>query len=352
MSRRSCRSWARCMICLPAAWNDPKFHGPTEVKRQEVTLTGQVVGTSGARPVPDLPREGFLATYYYIANRVKDRKIPQLGLMLPTMGIRRNEVRDCDAEGHYQFEGLPRLRADKQEGTALLQNDMQTLAVIAYRIDPQTGAITATTDLGKQAADSPWSIDFKLDVTPIRSVVFNCEEFALTGLYDPRYLQSLGEIIPLDARRNAEPQRYSMMLGDEMLAGFVEPGTRSDLLIRYGRIGNRLVLLNSQQNGDAKGYTAQELNRSGPLSLATSGDFLSAGRSTIDRLSASGRLQRTGRWIARSGASATAHRKRPSPKTTACRWCAIPPAPGRTKRASMTPRRTWPVTSSAPRSSC
>ncbi len=193
--------------------------------------------------------------------------------MLPTIGIRRNEVRDCDAEGNYQFEGLPRLRADKQEGTALLQNDMQTLAVIAYRIDPQTGAITATTDLGKQAADSPWSIDFKLDVTPIRSVVFNCEEFALTGLYDPRYLQSLGEIVPLDARRNAEPQRFSMMLGDEMLAGFVEPGTRSDLLIRYGRIGNRLVLLNSQQNGDSKGYTAQELNQIGALSLATSGDF-------------------------------------------------------------------------------
>jgi translation initiation factor IF-2 len=32
-----------------------------------------------------LPREGFLATYYYIANKVKDRKIPQLGLLDPTI---------------------------------------------------------------------------------------------------------------------------------------------------------------------------------------------------------------------------------------------------------------------------
>src|SRR5205085_10759931 len=136
----------------------------------------------------------------------------------------------------------------------------------------------------KQSSDSKWMIDIKLDVQPMRSVVFNCEEFALTGLYDPRYLQSLGEIVPLDARRNAEPQRYCMMLGDEMGAGFVEPDSRSYLLIRYGRIGNRLILLNmsdkkgsrpfmSLENGDKKGrdpfmtgpeqgvgYTARELD--------------------------------------------------------------------------------------------
>src|SRR6185436_4562553 len=123
------------------------------------------------------------------------------------------------------------------------------------------------------AADCKWMIDIKLDVQPLRSVVFNCEEFALTGLYDPRYLQSLGEIIPLDARRNAEPQRYCMMLGDEMGAGFVEPASRSFLLIRYGRIGNRLVLLNTQSDGRELGYTPKEINELGALSLVTSRDF-------------------------------------------------------------------------------
>jgi ABC-type lipoprotein release transport system permease subunit len=252
---------------------DARFHGPAEVKRQEITLTGQVVSASGARPMPDLPREGFLATYSYIANKLKDRKIPQLGLMLPPIGIRRSEVCNCDADGYYRFEGLPRLRPDKQEGAADLQNDMQTVAVLAYKLEPKTGAIVATTDLGKQAGDLKASVDFKLDFLPVTSVVFDCEEFGLTGLYDPRYLQSLGEIIPLDARRDAEPQRYSMILGDEMLAGFVEPGSRSDLLIRYGKIGNRLVVLNSQADGKAAGYDAHELNRVGPISLATSRDF-------------------------------------------------------------------------------
>ena len=31
---------------------------------------------------------------------------------------------------------------------------------------------------------------------------------------------------------------------DEVLAGFVEPGSVNYLLFRYGRVGNRLVLLN------------------------------------------------------------------------------------------------------------
>jgi hypothetical protein len=260
------------------AQRDPKFHGPEQLKQLNVDFTGQVVSASGGRPMPDLPREGFLATYSYIATRGKDRKIPQLGLLSPVLGVRRCEVRDCDADGVYRFEGLPKLRSDKLEGPAMLQNDMQVLGVLAYRVDPNTGAITGTTDLGKQADNIKWSIDIKVDVQPVRSVVFNCEEFALTGLYDPRYLQTLGEVVPLDARRNAEPQQYSMMLGEKMLAGFVEPGDALYLLIRYGMIGNRLILLNTRQEANAigrggVGYTAKQLSQLGPLSLATSHDF-------------------------------------------------------------------------------
>ncbi|HEX3355374.1 MAG TPA: hypothetical protein VHS31_00230, partial [Tepidisphaeraceae bacterium] len=262
------------------AWSDPKFKVAEELKRLEVGLTGQVVSASGDRPVPDLPREGFLATYSYVANKLIDRKIPQLGLTPWAVGVRRTEIQDCDAEGNYRFEGLPRVRSDKQEGDELLQNDMQTLGVMVYRIDAKSGAITATTDLGNGASDSKWGVDIKLDVPVMRSVVFNCEEFALTGLYDPRYLQTLGEIVPLDARRNAEPQRYGMMLDRQMLSGFVEPGMPVYLLIRYGRIGNRIALLNVRDESSGSheslremGFTAKELNQIGPLSVAAAKDF-------------------------------------------------------------------------------
>ena len=224
------------------ACDDPRFRGPTELRRQEVTITGQVLSQSPGRPVPDLPRDGFLATYYHAAS--KDKQIPMLGSLPWALGVRRNEVRQTDAEGNYLFEGLPKLRADRLEGIEKQQADMQYFDMHVYRMDPGSGAIVATTDLGEQAKDAKRVVDIKQDYKPVRSVVFNCEEFTLTRLYDPRFLQTLGEVLPLDARRNAEPQRFNMMMADQMLAGFVEPGTPLHLLIRYGRVGNRLVLLN------------------------------------------------------------------------------------------------------------
>ena len=133
-------------------------------------------------------------------------------------------------------------------------------------MDPLSGAITATTDLGKAASDLKWSADIKSAVLPIRSLAFDCEEFSLSGLYDPRFLQTLGEVIPLDATRNAEPQRFGMWMDNRMMAGFVEPGTPVDLLIRYGRVGNRVILVNMPDKrgdaraGEGRGFLPRQLN--------------------------------------------------------------------------------------------
>ena len=198
------------------------------------------------------------------------------------LGVRRSEVADCDALGRYRFEGLPRLPIDPTKPT-----DPMLYAINVYRVDDRSGAITATTDLGKQAGDIRWYADIRQDVTPLRSLVFDCEEFSLTGLYDPRYLQPLTNVIPLDAQRDTEPQRYGMWLFDEMLAGFCEPGARLFLPIRYGRVGNRMLLINTgppvgsrlarperaTQVSPLRGFEARELNRLGPLSLVTATDF-------------------------------------------------------------------------------
>ncbi|WP_428938316.1 FtsX-like permease family protein [Fontivita pretiosa] len=226
---------------LCRAWNDPKFRGPLELKRNRNTVRGQVVSPSSGRPVPDLPRDGFLATYYYVTG--VSRKIPQFRGIPWTLGIRRNEVRDCDAEGNYIFEGLTRIDAN-------YARDYLYLAVEVFRIDPDSGAITASTDLGKQAGDIKLYADLRQDLNPMRSLVFNCEEFTLAGVYDPRFLQALGDVIILDARRNAEPQRYNVTIHNQLLAGFIEPGSRVYLPIRYGRVGNRLLLLNMPPPAD------------------------------------------------------------------------------------------------------
>jgi hypothetical protein len=247
---------------LAHAWNDPSFVGPVELKRWRNDIRGQVVSSAPGEPVPKLPRSGFLATYFYVDRA--DKKIPPLHDFPWTLGVRRIEVRDCDEEGNYLFEGLP-----------MLQQNMQLAMAQVFRIDSATGAITAATDLGKQSEDIKPYADLKLELNPLRSLVFNCEEFSLTGLYDPRYLQALGEVLPLDARRNDEPQRYNMLLDNQMLMGLVEPGTRNILALRYGRIGNRVLLLNMPpaESAAADGYSAAELNKLDPLPLATARDF-------------------------------------------------------------------------------
>jgi hypothetical protein len=264
------------------ALNEPRFVGPGDLKRNRNTIVGQVVSPSPGRPVPDLPREGFLATYYYVAG--VSRKTPAYKPIPWTLGIRRSEVRECDAEGNYAFEGLTRLDVTSAK-------DYLFLAIEVFRIDPSSGAITACTDLGRQAGDIKLYADLRQELRPLRSLVFNCEEFTLAGLYDPRFLQSLGDVVMLDARRNAEPQRYNVLVNNQLLAGFLEPGSRAYLAIRYGRVGNRLLLLNMPQGsqdakgpdsrsqrlraarGEGDGLTVPELNNLGFMPLVTSRDF-------------------------------------------------------------------------------
>ena len=253
------------------AWDDPKFLGQPEFRRNTNDYEGQVVSTASGRPVPDLPREGFLATYYYITA---NRKVPPTKSLPYALGVRRFEIHDCDAEGRYYFEGLPRL------------NDLKLLQSKVYRITPGTGEINASTDLGKQSGDLTAIVNLDQTLNPLKSVVFNCRELTLTGLYDPRFLQGLGEVQMIDARRNAEPQRFDSMILNQMLAAQLEPGSRAYLLFRYGRIGNRVVLLNMPEpgqiartndgtrvKGDGYGFTVDQFDTLGPLNLATAKDF-------------------------------------------------------------------------------
>jgi hypothetical protein len=259
---------------LWAAWNDvQRFKGPVDPRWRRTTLTGQVVSAAPGRPVPDLPRGGFLLTY--INTQRDDTKIPLIRRLDYTIGNRRNEIQACDADGNYRFEGMWKYTGEQE-----------MVAINAFEVEPGSGAITSCTDLGTQSSDIRIYANYKdREVDPMRSLVFHCAEFSLTGLYDPRYLQDLTDVLPLDARRNATPQKYNMLLNRQMLAGFVEPDSRSFLLFRYGRVGNRLILVNMPQVDAADisssagadelgiGFTTEQLNRLGLLSLVTARDF-------------------------------------------------------------------------------
>ncbi len=253
------------------ACNDPSFKGEPDLKWQHATITGQVVTSAPGNPVPDLPMPGYFVTYWSVPDMTS--KIPKIKPLPWMMGVRRNEVIDTDAEGNYLIEGIAKM-GDPELAWAM--------AVEAFKVRPKTGKIVGCTDLGDQAADIKFYVDLKGALEPWRCVVFPCEEASLSGVYDPRFLQSLGELILLNARTNATPQRYNAILYDRMFAGFVEPGSRDDYLFRYGRVGNRLILINmagqaargdTDPRNDGRGYTCEELRHIGPLALATSEDF-------------------------------------------------------------------------------
>ncbi|HEY0009560.1 MAG TPA: ABC transporter permease [Tepidisphaeraceae bacterium] len=262
------------------AWDDPTFVGQPEFRRNNNSFEGQVVSTASGKPIPDLPREGFFATMYYISG---SRKIPQVRPQAYSfaLGVRRTEVEETDAEGRYRFEALPRV------------GDYKTMSVKVYTFAPGSGAIIAGTDLGKQAGDIKQQVNLDETINPLKSVVFDSEEFTLTGLYDPRFLQALAEVQMMDARRNAEFQRFDAALNDQMMVGHLEPGSRAYLLFRYGRIGNRLIMLNMPETrstarksgvrGEGEGFAIDRLNNLGPLSLLTAQDFWRLNDSRIEQ---------------------------------------------------------------------
>lgn len=258
-------------VLLRKAWDDPTFRDPEELKWARNTITGQVVSPAPGRPVPDLPREGFLVSWRYSWGQ---NKIPSIRAVPYTMGLRHDEIAACGPAGNYRFEGLPRLG----------QGETRCANIQAFNILAGTGQIVACTDLGRQTAGIQQTADLQTDLDPMRSLVFNCKEASLVGLTDPRYLQDLGDMLPLDARRNAEPQRYNVSAMKQMMCGFFEPDMRAYLVFRYGRVGNRLVLLNTGAPGEATksrandeipgdGYRVAQLNGIGSLALATARDF-------------------------------------------------------------------------------
>ncbi len=260
-------------VLLWNALGDPKFSTNGDHKPSRIALTGQVVSPSPGQPVPDLPRGGFLATYSNVSR--DDLRIPAIRWENYCIGTRRTEVAPTDADGNYRFEAMWRLALDQQ-----------MVAINCYQIEPGTGRVTACTDLGTQAGDIQIYANYlNRDPDPLRSLVFNCIEFSLAGLYDPRYLQDLNDVLPLDARRNADPQKFNVQIQNQLMAGYVEASSKLFLLFRYGRVGNRLMLVNMPKSTPAglsssaaadelgRGFTPGQLNRVGLLSLVTARDF-------------------------------------------------------------------------------
>src|SRR5262249_18060191 len=101
--------------------------------------------------------------------------------------------------------------------------------------------------------------------------------------------QNLGELIPLDARRNTSLDDYNFAACGGMLAGLVEPDARMQLLFRFGSVGNRLMLLN-MDGGKSQGFAVGQLQNGAmlPAALQTGQDFWRVDEARLSGYSAAG----------------------------------------------------------------
>lgn len=256
-------------VLLKNVLRNPKFSYLSEIRRNRNAFSGQVVGTAPGKPIPDLPLTGYLVSHQWTQNTLK---IPALQWDANyAIGVRRTEVHETDVEGRYRFEGF-----SKYPG------HLRRAFVQAFYMEKGSGAIKAISDMGRSAGDISPFADLNTTLNPIRSLPFECDEVSLVGLYDPRFLQALGEVQLIDARRNTDAPRVAATLHNRVLAAFLEPNSKNYYLFRYGQIGNRLILINmpedlkSADDRSAKlgaGFTIDQARNIGPLALATARDF-------------------------------------------------------------------------------
>ncbi len=276
-----------------AAWNDPAFKGPVELRRMYENVRGMVLSASAGRPVADLPRPGFHAALFWATGD----KVPREAHFPYLVGTRRFGLCQSDNDGRFAFEAIPKTSGDPHPAGF----DMTRVVIEVFRFAGD-GAIDSCTDLGKQADANRMYLDLKAEPWEIASEVFDCTEFSLLGLNDPRFGQDLTDVQVLDARRNAEPLRFNAFLHEGMTAMLLEPGQKSFLAFRYGRIGNRLLLANmlpaetqsavkSAQDAvrlASRGFSAAELSALPPLAGVTANDFFNIDQVRLERYRAAG----------------------------------------------------------------
>ncbi|RPI64370.1 MAG: ABC transporter permease, partial [Planctomycetaceae bacterium] len=222
-----------------------EFVMPKAISGRWITISGVVVDQSPGEPVPRLPMNGFLAT---MANGIAAGGRGSLAKMSPCGGVRRDEFIFTGMDGKFRFDAVPGHIGDIPGK----EYEMVNLFLQAYQLDGD-GKIRRAVDLRKIGRGVLLGINIKTrQKTPLRAVVFSCEELSGTVFYDARYLLPLPRSTVLDVRRGSEPQRLNLTMSNGLMSCLLEPGLKWEMIVRAGVTRNRMLLLNVMDPDDVK----------------------------------------------------------------------------------------------------
>ena len=217
---------------------------------------------------PDMPTAARVGNYYcnlygdVVEFDAKEGAVPNKPVPNPILVIRRRHktlmgVRgdlfvSGDTKGNFEMPGL----AMEWRATRRIGGRQE---VEAYILDKDSGDIVYAPDQGNYGAKI---FNNKVPINTRRRgsriVVFPCVSTTIYDLVDQRYLRTLRELSVYDAKTDGEPQKYGyskpwqqqgVSATEPIALIYAEPGQRIKVGMRYGQLGQRLLLIKASKTG-------------------------------------------------------------------------------------------------------
>ena len=233
---------------LKALVSDSSFEAPQALVPRLSQVRGVIVDQSPGEPVPRVPMNNYLTSLEYGKTPKNGRA--SISYRTETAGIRADNLAFTGIDGRFSFDFL----------AAQLGWYRRKVYIQSYKLSPEDGQIQRAVDLRKVGKGVRVDVDLQSarQGNELRAVVFSCADVRGMQYFDPRFLLNLPQASLLDVHRWGLPQRMNLTLINGMMAAFLEPGTRWQLILRAGVTRNRLALAHVLPPDKSKGLSVRE----------------------------------------------------------------------------------------------
>ncbi|MBN1516335.1 ABC transporter permease [Candidatus Sumerlaeota bacterium] len=212
-------------------------------------IEGAIVDVAAGQPVPSVPMEGYLTTFY---NGTISAGVTNCGWLnnYGFSAIRQLEFYKTGIDGRFMMDAVP---VHTFEAGGWFRN----LFVQSYKL-AEDGKIIRALDFKKSGKGVQATALMTSNKNAVLAVPFDCVELNTFDCFDPRFMIYLGNTSLLDVRRGGSPQRMNLSIAGGILSALVEPDMRWQLILRAGVTRNRMILVDMGAVEKTKGKTIRE----------------------------------------------------------------------------------------------
>lgn len=217
--------------------NDPEISSPVKLKGRLYTIAGETVHVDPRDNFMPSPIEpGAIVTYMKPANT-------------RTMTGIRTRVYDITEYSDWTTVDGEHGAVFFFPGATSNASGSAESAVLAFKLDEETGDIIEVTDFGREGRDKYKNTFDRFAHQFVTLVLFEAKSLELYDLMDQRYFSTLSDMRVYDAMRDATPDEYSAYMGpnEPVAMAFVKEDTPIKITMHSGLVGLRFAVLNSSE---------------------------------------------------------------------------------------------------------